>query len=238
VGATSTLIATPLTNPQSPAEPAASLVFVALLAAAPMLLVVHPAVPAARATDLPAYLKAQRGKLSYGSMAVGHFGHVVIKEMSDASQADMTHAPYKGEAPLLQDLASGQIQVALATPPSARGLIETGRLKALGVTGARRLRLFPSVPTLAEQGYTAPLYRMTAGWIGIVGPAGVPESIVQRLGAEYIAAIQTAEVRDRLVDLGLEPIGADAQTFAATYARERPIWRELLVRAGVEVRAP
>jgi tripartite-type tricarboxylate transporter receptor subunit TctC len=238
VGATSTLIATPLTNPQSPPEPASGLVFVALLAAAPMLLVAHPSVPVASAAELPAYLKLQRGKLGYGSMAVGHFGHVVIKELSDASQADMTHAPYKGEAPLLQDLASGQIQIALATPPAARGLIETGRIRALGVTGSRRLRLFPGVPTLAEQGYAAPLYRMTAGWIGIMGPAGVPDAIVQRLGAEYVGAIQTPEVRDRLLELGLEPIGADAPTFAATYARERPIWRDLLVRAGVEVRAP
>ena len=131
----------------------------------------------------------------------------------------------------------GYLELLLSTP-AARGLIETGRIKALGVTGTRRLRLFPGVPTLAEQGYAAPLYRMTAGWIGIMGPAGVPDAIVQRLGAEYVGAIQTPEVRDRLLELGLEPIGADAPTFAATYARERPIWRDLLVRAGVEVRAP
>jgi tripartite-type tricarboxylate transporter receptor subunit TctC len=238
VGATSTLIATPLTNPQSPPEPAKDLIFVALLAAAPMLLVAHPSVPVSSAAELPKYLREQRGKLGYGSMAVGHFGHVLIKELSDASQADMTHAPYKGEAPLLQDLASGQIQISLATPPAVRGLAEAGRVKLLGVSGTRRLKLFPAVPTLAEQGFTAPIYRMTAGWIGIVAPAGTPDPAVRRLSAEFVAAIQTPEVNERLLELGLEPIGADGPSFAATYARERPIWPELLVRAGVEVRAP
>jgi len=236
VGATSTLIATPLTNPQSPPEPARNLVFVALLAAAPMLLVAHPALPVGSAAELPKLLREQRGRLAYGSMAVGHFGHVVIKELSDAHQADMTHSPYKGEALLLQDLAGGQIQLALATPPAVRGLAEAGRVKLLGVTGVRRLRMFPAVPTLAEQGFGAPLYRMTAGWIGIMAPAGTPPAAVQRLGAEYLAAIQSPEVNDRLLELGMDPIGADAATFAATYARERPIWRELLTRAGVDVR--
>jgi len=238
VGATSTLIAPPLTNPQSPAEPARDLAFVALLAAAPMLLVAHPSLPVASAAELPRYLREQRGKLGYGSMAVGHFGHVLIKELSDAAQADMTHAPYKGEVPLLQDLVSGQIQIALATPPAVRALADTGRVKLLGVSGTRRLRLYPAVPTLAEQGFSAPIYRMTAGWIGIVAPAGTPEPIVRRLGTEFVAAIQAPEVNERLLELGLEPIGADGQAFAATYARERPIWRDLLVRAGVEVRAP
>ncbi len=236
VGATSTLIATPLTNAASTVDVTKDLSFVSLLAVAPMVLAVNPSVPVKSAADLPAYLKQQQGKLSYGSMAVGHFGHVVIKEMSDLYGAAMVHSPYKGEAPLVQDLVGGQIQMALVTPPGVRGMADAGRLRLLAVTGTKRIKLFPDVPTFAEQGFDNPLFRMNAGWIGIVAPAGTPAAALRRLEAEYSAAVQAPEVKQKLSDLGLEPIGADGATFAATYAREKTVWRELLVKAGLEVR--
>jgi tripartite-type tricarboxylate transporter receptor subunit TctC len=236
VGATSTLIATPLTNPQSTVDVTRDLVFISLLAVAPMLLAVNTSVPVRTAAELPAYLKAQRGKLSYGSMAVGHFGHVVIKELSDTYDAGMVHSPYKGEAPLLQDLIGGQIQMALITPPAVQAMAEAGRVKLLAVSGTKRLKLFPNVPTFAEQGFTLPLFRMNAGWIGIIGPAGMPAAAVRRLEAEYSAAIHQPEVNEKLTELGLDPIGANAEVFAATYARERVVWRDLLAKAGLEVK--
>jgi len=236
VGATSTLIATPLTNPASNVDVAKDLMFVSLLAVAPMVLAVNTSVPVRTAADLPSYLKAQKGKLSYGSMAVGHFGHVAIKEMSDLYDAAMVHSPYKGEAPLVQDLVGGQIQMALVTPPGARAMADAGRLRLLAVTGTKRIKLFPDVPTFAEQGFDNPLFRMNAGWIGIVAPAGSPAAALRRLEAEYGAAIQAPEVNQKLSDLGLEPIGADGATFAATYTREKVVWRDLLVKAGVEVK--
>ena len=236
VGATSTLIATPLTNPQSIVDVSRDLVFVSLLAVAPMVLAVNPSVPVKTAADLPQYLKEQKGKLSYGSMAVGHFGHVAIKELSDMYGAEMVHSPYKGEAPLVQDLVGGQIQMALVTPPSIRAMAEAGRVRLLAVTGTKRIKLFPDVPTFAEEGFDNPLFRMSAGWIGIVAPAGTPAAVVHRLETEYSAAVHTPDVRQQLGELGLEPIGANAETFAATYAREKVVWRELLVKAGVEVK--
>jgi tripartite-type tricarboxylate transporter receptor subunit TctC len=141
VGATSTLIATPLTNPQSTVDVSRELVLVSLLAAAPMVLAVHPSLPVSSARDLPGYLKEQKGKLNYGSMAVGHFGHVVIKELSDLYEAAMVHSPYKGEAPLMQDLVGGQIQMAMVTPlPFA-----WRRPDAKQATGATRIKVFPNV---------------------------------------------------------------------------------------------
>ncbi|RYX93396.1 MAG: tripartite tricarboxylate transporter substrate binding protein [Comamonadaceae bacterium] len=237
VGATSTLIATPLTNPQSSVDVTKDLVFVSLLASAPMFLAVNTSLPVNSAADLPRYLKEHPNKLNYGSMAVGHFGHVVLKEMSDTYTAAMVHSPYKGEAPLLQDLISGQIQMALITPPAVRSMAEAGRVKLLAVSGNKRLAIFPKVPTFAEQGFTSsPLYRMNAGWIGIIAPAGTPAPIIRRLEAEFAAAVQLPEVNDKLNEMGLDPIGANADAFAATYARERPVWRELLVKAGLEVK--
>lgn len=236
VGATSTLIATPLTNPQSTIDVSRDLVFVSLLAAAPMVLAVNASVPVNSAKDLPRYMREQTGKLSYGSMAVGHFGHVVLKELSDLYGAAMVHSPYKGEAPLVQDLVGGQIQMAMATPPGIRGMAEAGRVKLLAATGTKRLKVFPNVPTFAEQGFDDPVLKMYAGWIGIIAPAGTPAAIVKRLEAEYAAAVNNPEVNQQLAEIGMEPIGAGAQAFAATYAREKIVWRELLVKAGVEIR--
>lgn len=237
VGATSTLIATPLTNPQSTVDVQKELVFVSLLASAPMLLAVNASVPVKTAGELPRYLKEQKGKLNYGSMAVGHFGHVVIKEMSDLYEAAMVHSPYKGEAPLVQDLVGGQIQMALITPPGVRAMAEAGRVKLLAVTGTKRLKMFPDIPTFAEQGFDNPLFRMNAGWIGIIAPAGTPAVALRKLEAEYYAAVNSPEVSQKITEIGLDPIGANADVFAQTYAREKVIWRELLVKAGVEVKA-
>ncbi|RYZ13414.1 MAG: tripartite tricarboxylate transporter substrate binding protein [Comamonadaceae bacterium] len=236
VGATSTLIATPLTNPQSTVDVGRDLMFVSLLASAPMLLAVNPSLAIDSATDLPRYLKAHHDKLNYGSMAVGHFGHVVLKDISDTYEAAMVHSPYKGEAPLLQDLVGGQIQMALITPPAVRSMAEAGRVKLLAVSGTKRLKLFPNVPTFAEQGFASPVYRMNAGWIGIIAPAGTPLPVIRKLEREFAAAVQLPEVIEQLGDMGLDPIGANAEAFAATYARERPVWRELLVKAGLEIR--
>jgi tripartite-type tricarboxylate transporter receptor subunit TctC len=237
VGATSTLIATPLTNPQSTVDVGKDLVFISLLAAAPMVLAVNTSVPVNSVKDLPKYMREQKGKLNYGSMAVGHFGHVVIKELSDQYEAAMVHSPYKGEAPLVQDLVGGQIQMAMITPPGIRGMAEAGRVRLLAATGTKRLKVFPNVPTFAEQGFDNPVLKMYAGWIGIIAPAGTPAAAVARLEAEYSAAIQNPEVNQKLMEIGMEPIGANAETFTATYAREKIVWRELLVKAGVEVKS-
>ncbi|MBI5277676.1 MAG: tripartite tricarboxylate transporter substrate binding protein [Burkholderiales bacterium] len=237
VGATSTLIATPLTNPQSTVDVAKDLVFISLLAAAPMVLAVNTSVPVNNIKDLPRYLREQKGKLNYGSMAVGHFGHVVVKELSDLYEAAMVHSPYKGEAPLVQDLVGGQIQMAMVTPPGIRGMAEAGRVKLLAATGTKRLKVFPNVPTFAEQGFDNPVLKMYAGWIGIIAPTGIPAAALKRLEAEYSAAIHDPEVNQKLMEIGMEPIGANAETFTATYAREKVAWREMLLKAGVELRS-
>ncbi len=236
VGSTSTLIATPLTNPASTLDVGKDLSFVALLASSPMLLAANNALPVNSAAGLPKLLQDEKGKLSYGSMAVGHFGHVLIKELSDTYDAGMVHSPYKGEAPLLQDLIGGQIQLALITPPAVQAMAEAGRVKLLGVSGTKRLKLFPNVPTLAEQGFTAPIYSMNAGWIGIIAPAGTPAPIVKKLGEAFDGAVREPEVHEKLVDLGLDPIAGDGAAMAAAYAQEKPVWRGLLAKAGLPVK--
>ena len=234
--ATSTLIATPLTNPQSSVDVQKDLAFISLLASVPMFLTVNTSIPVNSASELPRYLREHRNKLSYGSMAVGHFGHVTLMELSDAQEAAMVHSPYKGEAPLLQDLIGGQIQLAMITPPAVKAMADAGRVKLLAVSGTKRLKAFPTVPTLLEEGFTAPIFQMNAGWMGIVAPAKTPAAIIQRLSTEYAAAVRVPEVNEQMNALGLDPIGSTAEAFAATYLRERPVWRDLLIKAGLEVK--
>jgi tripartite-type tricarboxylate transporter receptor subunit TctC len=234
--ATSTLIATPLTNLESSLDAARDLAFVSIVATVPMVLTVNASIPVNNAAELTRYVRAHRGKLGYGSMAVGHYGHVAVMELSDAENADMVHSPYRGEAPLLQDLVGDQIQLAFITPPAVLPMADSGKIKLLGVSGTKRLRLFPNVPTLAEQGFKAPIFQMNAGWMGIVAPAHTPADALQRLNAEYVAAVRDPEINKQMSDLGLDPVGSTAEAFRATYLRERPVWRKMLVKAGLEVK--
>ena len=238
IGATasSTIIATPLLNAQVPFDADNDFAFVSLLATVPMVLTVNESIPVRNAAEFVKYLQANKGKLNFGSTAVGHYGHVSLMELSDALGAGLVHAPYKGETPLMQDLISGHLQFAFFAPSTAKPMAESGRLRMIGVSGTQRVKSLPDVPTLAEQGWDSPVFKMNPGWIGVVAPARTPAAIVQRLSEEYVAAVKRPEVNAQLADYGLGPVGSTAEQFAATYRTEKPMWRQLLVKAGLEVK--
>lgn len=234
--ASSAIIAQPLVNAQIPFDVPSELAFVSLSATVPMVLAVNASVPARNAQELLKYIASNRGKLAYGSTAVGHYGHVSLMEMSDSQDAAMTHSPYKGETPLVQDLVSGVLQLAFFAPSTIRAMAEAGRVRLLGVSGTKRLKVLPDVPTMLEQGFEAPVYRMNPGWIGLVAPAKTPAPIMQRLTEEFAAVIRLPEVSDQIIDMGLDPVGSTGEGFATTYRNELPVWRTLLKKAGLEVR--
>ena len=126
------------------------------IAVAPLMLVVHPSVPAKTGPELLQYVKANKGKLAYGSYGVGAYPHLAGAHMSATQQADMNHIAYKGEAPMVQELIGGQIQMAYASALQVKGHIEAGKLRAIGVTGDKRMTTLPNVPTLAEQARAGP----------------------------------------------------------------------------------
>ena len=237
IGATasSTIIATPLTT-QVPFE-VSEVAFVSLLASVPMVLSVLVSNPANNAQDFLKYIQANRGKLNYGSTAVGHYGHVAMMEMSESQNGGMVHSPYKGEAPLLQDFLSGTLQVAFFAPSTIKSQVEGGKVKLLGVSGMKRLKSLPNVPTMFEQGLTSPVFRMDPGWVGVIAPAKTPAPILARLSNEFVAAMARPELRDQISDFGLEPIGSNAESFAATFRSDLPVWRQLLTKAGLQVHA-
>lgn len=238
IGATasSSIIASPLLNNEVPYNPATDFAYISLLATVPMVLCVSASLPVKDAAEFLKWVQANKGKLSYGSTAVGHYGHVALMEVSDSQQAGMVHSPYKGETPLMQDFLGGQIQMAFFAPSTAKPQFDGGKLRMLGVSGTKRLKNMPGVPTLAEQGWAAPVFKMNPGWVGVIAPAKTPAAIVQRLSAEYQAAVKTPEVFDKIVENGMDPVGGSGEQFLTTYQNDKPVWKQLLSKAGLEIK--
>jgi len=210
------------------------LVLVSQIATAPLLLVVHPSVAANTAPELLQYVSSNKGKLSYGSYGIGAYPHLAGAHMSDSQKADMTHVPYKGEAPMMQDLIGGQIQMAYASALQAKPHIEAGKIKVIGVTGEHRITVLPNVATLAEQGLKDEAYRVT-GWLAVAAPAATPKAVVQRIADELRAASEQPDVKARIAAMGFELKASTPEAFAATYKRELPVWERLVRQSGAKL---
>jgi len=217
-----------------PYHPERDLTLVYQVAMGPLVLVVHPGVPAKTAPELLKYVAANKGKLAYGSYGLGAYPHLAGAHMSLTQDADMNHVAYKGEAPMVQDLIGGQIQMAYASALQAKPHIEAGKLKAIGVTGERRMSTLPNVPTLAEQGLKDEAYRLT-GWLAVAAPAGTPKPIVQRLADEIRKATQQPDVQQKVAAMGFELKDSSPEAFAAAYKAERPVWERLIKQSGAKL---
>ena len=153
-----------------PYNPMTDLALISQLATAPVVLAVHPSVPAKTGPELLAWVKANKGKVAYGSWGVGSYAHLGGAAMSLAQDADMSHVAYRGEALMLQDLIGGQIQMAFTSALSAKPHADAGKLRLVGATGDTRMGVLPNLPTLAEQGLKDDAYRIV-GFVGLGGPA-------------------------------------------------------------------
>jgi tripartite-type tricarboxylate transporter receptor subunit TctC len=204
------------------------------IAMAPLVLVVHPSVPVKTGPELLKYVSANKGKVAYGSYGVGAYPHLAGAHMSLTQNADMNHVAYKGEAPMMQDLIGGQIQMAYASALVAKPHIEAGKVKAIGVTGDRRMSTLPNVPTLAEQGMKDEAYRVT-GWLAIAAPGNTPKPIVQRIADEVRKATQQPDVQAKVAGMGFELKDSSPEAFAAAYKQERPVWERLIKQSGAKL---
>ena len=217
-----------------PYNPQKDFALVSQIAAAPVTLVVHPSVPASNMKELLAYVKANKGKLSYGSWGTGSYAHLAGAYMSKTMDADMTHSPYKGEAPMIQDLIGGQLQLCFSSALNTKPFIEAGRLKAIGVTGRQRMEILPQVPTIFEQGVQDDAYSIF-GWVAMGAPAGLPKEIVDQLHAHLREIAKEPKVLERIAGAGFMPMMNSPQEFQQNYQRDLPIWKALVEAAGARL---
>ena len=185
---------------------------VSLVAAGPNVLVVNPALPVKSVQELIAYAKANPGKLNFGSGGAGSPAHLAGELFKTLTGVAMTHVPYKGTVLSVNDLIAGQVQLVFSDAPPAVPHVKSGKLRALAVTGAKRTPLLPELPTVAESG--VPGFELD-NWWGILVPAMTPKPVINRINAEIVRIMQTADVKERFGNLGVEAIHGTPAEFDA-----------------------
>jgi len=215
-----------------PYDPIKDFAPVILLAQAPLILVVHPSVPARTFAEFVAYARNNPGKLNFASNGNGSSSQLAAVMFDSMAGAEMVHVPYKGLAPALTDLLSGQVQLMFSSVVAILPHIKAGKLRALAVTGAGRLPSLPEVPTIAESGF--PGYEASS-WYGILAPAGTPREIVAKLNAELSKALAQPEVRNSLLADGAEPVGGTPESFAAYIRSEKERMGKLIRDAKIRL---
>jgi tripartite-type tricarboxylate transporter receptor subunit TctC len=204
---------------------------VSLVGIVPNLLVAHPSVKANNVKELVALAKAQPGKLTYASAGNGTTVHLAAELFNSMAGVDIMHVPYKGSAPAVTDLMGGQVDIMFDSLSSARPYVESGKLKALAVTTAKRSDLFPNVPTISESGL--PGYELS-GWYAVFVPARTPKPVVDRLNAELVKALKQANVRARFAQIGAEPVGSSPQELANTLKTETARWAQIVRERNIK----
>jgi tripartite-type tricarboxylate transporter receptor subunit TctC len=217
-----------------PYNPSRDFALVSQLALAPVTLLVNPNSSINNANDLKAHILKNPKKLSYGSWGMGSYAHLAGAYLSQNLNADMTHAAYKGEAPMLQDLVGGQIDFAFASAQTAKPYIDGGKLRSIAVTGEQRMSVLPTVPTMREQGFKDDIFRVT-GWIAMAAPAKTPNDVLQRVSAEVRAIVALPETQDRINKMGFMPVGNTPEQFSAVYKTESPVWERVVKLSGAKL---
>jgi tripartite-type tricarboxylate transporter receptor subunit TctC len=204
---------------------------VSLVAIAPLVLTVPNDFPAKDMKELIAYAKANPDRISFGSSGVGAAAHLTTELLKQTADIRMVHVPYKGTAPALQGLLSGDIQILVDTPSSLMPHVRAGKIRALGMFSAKRISGAMEVPTIAEAGGPA---IESSTWVLFLAPAGTPREIVQRLSAETAKIVHSAEMRAGFEKLGIEAVGNTPEQAAAFLHDEIAKWAKVINTAGVK----
>jgi tripartite-type tricarboxylate transporter receptor subunit TctC len=211
-------------------DPVADIAPIIQLAVYPLLIVVNAGAPVKSTAELIKH--AQAGSLNYASPGSGTTIQLATELFATMAQVHMNHVPYKGSAPALADTLAGRIDVYFTSLAPALPHLRSGRLRAIAVTGNRRIASLPEVPTVAESG--VPGYEVFL-WYGLAGPKGMPRAIVERLNAEVSRTLGTSEAGQHFEADGMSPAGGTPEQFLATIRREIDVWRKVIVAAGVRV---
>ena len=197
------------------------------------ILITHPSVPAKSVKELLALARARQGRLNYGSSGSGTLPHLAGELLKLMAKVDITHVAYKGSAPSFTALLSGEVDMSFENSLIALPQIKSGKVRALAVTSARRSKLLPDLPTIAE-GAGLPGYG-ASGWYGLLAPAATPRAVITRLHAETAQALRQPDVVERLSGQGAEPVGNTPEEFAAFIRSEIDKWANLVRAANMKV---
>jgi tripartite-type tricarboxylate transporter receptor subunit TctC len=206
--------------------------YVIFLSSVPNILAVHPSVPARTTGEFIKYAKAKPGQLNYASTGSGGPQHLAMELFKSLAGVDMTHIPYKGGAPALTELLSGQVQSAISNMIPTLPHTRSGRLRALAVTSAKRSQAAPELPTIAESGL--PGFE-AASWFGFAAPAQTPSAIVTKLNADLNRILELPEIRSRLGGEGAELVGGTPEAFTAYVHSEVDKWARVVKLSKVSV---
>jgi len=199
---------------------------------AAVIVVAHPSLPANNLRELIALAKAKPGALSFGSSGTGGSAHLACEMLNQRAGIDLVHIPYKGGGQAITDVVGGQIPLVCTAIATAQQFIRAGKLKALGLTSAKRDPTLPEVPTFIESGL--PGFVVTS-WVGVLAPAHTPRAIVERLQTEIAAVLQLPEVRARYAVLGIDPVGNKPDEYAAQIKADLENWGPVVRKANVRI---
>lgn len=201
------------------------------LVSLPNVLVVHPSQPYRTLAEFIAAAKQKPGQINYASAGVGSNLHLAMELLKHRTGIDVTHVPYKGVGPAMQDTLAGHVMSMMSNAASAKPHIDQGKLRALAVTSRERIAAMPDVPSAAEAGVTG--YEVLS-WFAVFAPTGTPESIIARLHGEIVTLLAAPEVRARLAGEGAEPVGSKPADFAAFVRAEIKKWDEVGKAANIQ----
>ncbi len=212
---------------------------VTLLAKVPNIFAVHPDVPAKNLVEFVAYAKKNPGKLSYGSAGNASAGHLSMEYLKSETGMFILHIPYRGTGPQMTDMLAGRTQVTATGAPAIAPQIKAGKLRAIAVGSAQRMKSFPDVPTIAESSKALGLGEQlknfeTSQWYGLQAPAGTPPAIIKRLQEESLKALKSSAVTERFASDDAVSGGMPSADYAAFIAREQKIWQVIVKKAGIK----
>lgn len=205
---------------------------VSLMHVLPNVLIVTNSLPVHSVKDLVDYARANPGRVTFASAGNGSISHLAAEMFKSATDVQMTHIPYKGGGAASTDLISGQVSIMFETATNALAMARSGKVRAIAVTGITRWPQAPELPTVAEAG--VPGYRVDS-WTGLLAPAGVPRSIVERLNAELVKAVSDAGYRQQMNTLGVEAISSTPEEFQAFIAAEVAKWAQVVRQSGAKI---
>jgi tripartite-type tricarboxylate transporter receptor subunit TctC len=232
MGAVATHAINPTLYAKIPYDPVRDFAPITQVASTPNVLVVNPSLPVSSVAELIAHAKANPGKLNFGSGSTGSAGHLAGELFNSLAGVQMTHIPYKGAAPAMRDLIGGQIHLMFDNLASSLTQVRAGRVKALAVTTANRSSLAPELPTVAESGLAG--FDIST-WFGVFAPAGTPREAITRLHTEFTRALAAPDVREKMLNMGAEPVGNTPAEFAAFIRAEAGKYARVIKASGARV---